>query len=235
MLHFFYMIECFHDDGHLQSCICIRFTSQNLEQGQFDVYTSFRRVTAVDGAISLNLCTAKAAGIDTVYLIDRDGSLRPPSVSTSSLATIISDGVQISKFVNATRCTSVTAGCYRYCQDTCFRSVRYEVDPSLSSKLMLKVCRVGHGATCSMFPGALRLNGNDSAGSEPRTFIAHLPILDGYSYKATFVDSTGNRVEVTPLLAQYEEHFCPVSNFAVFLDGRLPATPYTAGRTFPVL
>jgi hypothetical protein len=201
--------------------------SQTLEQGQFEVYTEFSKVTLQDGADTIDFCTAEAAGIDTIYLIDSDGGLRPSSVpKTNRRATLVSNGLQIQKFVNRTLCTAVPLGCYTYCRDTCFRSVRYELDPSNTDKIMLQVCRVGHGATCSLFAGSLRINNNENTTPEPRTFIAHLPILVGYTYKATFIDNQGRRVMPTVIRAQYEESLCPdSSNFAVYLDGKLPSPP----------
>ena len=130
------------------------------------MYTDFKGVTLQDGANSINFCTAANAGIDTIYLIDRDGGLRPSSsVSTAGPATLVSNGSQIQKFVNRTKCTNVEAGCYSYCSDTCFRSVRYEVAASESQNIMLKVCRTFHGATCSLFAGSLRANSSTNAAA----------------------------------------------------------------------
>lgn len=130
-------------------------------------------------------------------------------------------------FANHTKCTAVAAGCYSYCRDTCFRSVRYEVDAAASAGLTLKVCRLGHGKTCAYFAGGLRVNENVNAVADPRTFIAHLPLLVGYTYKAIFVDSSDQRVQITPLLSQYEESFCPAGDYTVYLDGNEPDAPYT--------
>lgn len=194
---------------------------QTLEQGQFELYTSFQGVTLKDGADSMSFCAADDAGIDTVYLIDLDGGLRPSSVSTSGRATLVSNGPQIQKFVDLSKCTAVTAGCYSYCRDTCFRSVRYEVAASGSEKYMLKVCKNGDSSNCALFAGSRRSNSPNS--SEPRTFIAHVPV--GMTYNAVFLDNTGQAIQVPSVLAQYENSLCAGGEFAVYLDGTLPGTP----------
>ena len=183
-------------------------------------------MTLQDGAESINFCDADAAGIDTVYLIDLDGRLKPSSVSTSGPATLVSNGPNIQKFVNATKCTAVTPGCYKYCQDTCFRSVRYEVEQSGTQNYMLKVCKNGDSVNCALFAGSLRENPNRDAYLDPRTFIAHLPV--GSTYNAVFLDNSGQEVTPSSLLAQYEQSLCPSGEFEVSLGGALPGPPPTA-------
>jgi len=195
-------------------------SSQTLEQGQFELYTSFQGINLQDGAESINFCTAADDGIDTIYLIDQDGSLRPASVPTTGPATLVSNGPQIKKFVESGKCTEVTAGCYSYCHDTCFRSVRYEVEVPGTANYMLKVCRSGDSAECALFAGSLRDNPNRNA-NDRRTFIAHLPV--GSTYNAVFLNNSGNEIELSSAVAEYEESFCPGGEFEVSLHGELPA------------
>jgi hypothetical protein len=119
-----------------------------------------------------------------------------------------------------TKCTYVDSGCYNYCQDTCFRSVRYSYEGPGQANLMLKVCKIGESSQCSSFPGGRR--GRVGA----HEYIAHLPV--GFSYNAILLDSAGHNIESGSLVESYEDSSaCPEGTFNVEYIGPLPMTPKT--------
>lgn len=173
----------------------------------------------MDGAPeSINLCDANNARtpIDDIYFVDQDGSLAPPSLTQkpSGYSTLMFNGENIRRFTNNQLCSTVEGGCYTYCRDTCFQSVRIEVDPQGTENLALEVRRRGHGGT-AVFRGARRANGNRGAASEPRTFIAHLPTKEFYN--ARFINRNGMEVRPTVRSIEYEDSLCSKDdNFQIF-------------------
>ena len=169
----------------------IRMDSFTLKQGAFEVYTAFSNMFVEDGAAFIDLCTAQASGImDSVYLMDLDGSLAPQSVTTSGPGALVSNGPKMMTFVDPDQCTEIVQGCYQYCRETCFQSIRYEVDPTGTENYKLQVCeRDGPATACIEMTWSKRYNGNKPYGDEPRTFLVHLP---SGNYDAVFLDESGS-------------------------------------------
>lgn len=200
--------------------------------GLFEFYTSFKNIALPDGAESIDMCIVESEDVNMAYIVDVDGNLRPKSVSTTGPSTLLaSDGGQLLKFVDTTKCTDVAVGCYSYCQETCFRSVRYTVTGAGQENYRLKVCLQGDNSQCTLFTGGRR--GNDG----PHVYAAHLPV--GKSYDAVFVDSTNSVITPDTLEAQYEESFCPTTGangeFQIAMLGNLPlaAPPVVASLAAP--
>jgi hypothetical protein len=191
------------------------FTLQTLKQGLFEFYTSFKNTKNTDGPDSINFCSALAGGIKMMYFIDLDGSLKPSQVSTSGPATLLgSNSGQLSTFVDSSKCTNVAAGCYSYCTDVCFRSMRYEVSIVNKVNPTLKVCRRDNRSICTQFPGGQR-------SGETLAFIAHLPV--GRMYDAVFVDGNGVEFAAAAVTENVEPSLCPSGGiFGVQLYSSMP-------------
>lgn len=174
-----------------------------------------------DGADSINFCIVNQPVFQSMYLIDLDGTLRPSGVAAprSASTLLANDDRQLDRFVNPaiTTCTSVSAGCYQYCPNTCFRSMRYEAYINTVTNPKLKVCLRGNKSVCSLFPAGRR------ATTDPWTLTAHLP--DGQLYDAVLVDGTTlAEFSVPSVLVEVEPSFCPAgsSAFNVTLYASLP-------------
>lgn len=172
------------------------------------MYASFENLRIGDGA-GINFCKLEVGDkdqiIDTAYIIDRDGSLSPGVKSSTTTSTLLSNGASMMTFVDPEQCTTLEKGCYSYCENTCFRSVRYEVKPDTMEDYTLKVCDRNDSSKCSLFSDGTRGGPNDV-----RTFIAHLPV--GGLYDAVFLDRAGREVAPAEGEFAFDEDFCPPSS-----------------------
>ena len=201
----------------------IRMDSFTLKQGVFEVLTTFTDMNVEDGASFIDFCTAQDSGIlDCIYLMDLDGSLAPESISTSGPGALVSNGPKMLTFVDPDRCTEIVQGCYQYCRETCFQSIRYEVDPTGTENYKLKVCARGGPATaCIEMTWSKRFNGNKPYGDEPRTFLVHLP---SGNYDAVFLDESGSEAWPSYVSRHDEREVCIAS-----VDVAIIAPPTTMG------
>jgi hypothetical protein len=200
-------------DDHVRelSRFCDRLltTPQNLEQGQFEHFTSLHGVRMSDeDKASLSFCDLVGTDIETVYLVDLDGSLSPPGVDSTTASVLLSNGRNIQKFVDPSKCAEVPNGCYTYCKDTCFRSIRYEIEGPETAGYELKICDAKNSQDCAFFYGSRRVNGNRNGHLDPRTFIAHVPV--GRNYEGTFMTNTGAVYRPTNLKITLEDNLCPI-------------------------
>ena len=147
----------------------------SLKQGGFEVYTSFSNMLVEDGASSVDFCFAAAGGVNSVFLVDLDGSLAPTSISSSGPCSLISNHPKMTSFVDAARCTLMEEACYQYCRETCFNSILYTVDTTNSNDFELKVCQRTDPSRCITMQWSKRENLADPFGDDPRNFLVHLP------------------------------------------------------------
>jgi hypothetical protein len=191
---------------------------QTLKQGLFEFYSSFQGMNVRDGVESIDMCIVNRDDFKMVYIIDRDGTLSPKKNSTQGPSTLVaSDNRELLTFANTTKCTDVIKGCYQYCAETCFRSMRYSVTGNGQESYQLKVCRRDDRSKCALFGGGRR----GTIG--PHTYIAHLPA--GFQYDAVFLDGSGQQITATTVLGELEPSFCPTGIvFDVTLFGRLPTS-----------
>ena len=56
-------------------------------------------------------------------------------------------------FVDQSKCTANLGACYNYCEDTCFRSFRFEIDPANTENYALKVCSRRNPKMCIQVKG----------------------------------------------------------------------------------
>ena len=177
-----------------------------------------------DGADSINFCIINQPTFQSMYLIDLDGTLRPSSIAAAprgASTLLANDDRQLDRFVSSSnKCTTVAAGCYQYCPNTCFRSMRYDAFTTVTSAPpQLKVCLRGNRSVCSLFPAGRR------ATTDPWTFTAHLP--DGGLYDAVFVNATTGAemaVSTNGVVQEVEPSLCPPGSatFNVTLYTSLP-------------
>lgn len=173
------------------------------EAPSFDLYTTLERVAFEKGVVPVDLCRADNRRIHDIYLLDLDGSFGPSGIPATSVATLVSNQELMLHFVDRQKCIANDVGCFQYCKDTCFRSLRYEVDPSYPIQL-LHVCKSDDPLNCVMVSGYHRTDGVDWLGRS-RAFTAHLPVGN---YNASFVDGSGN-VMWPPFIFDYvPDNFC---------------------------
>lgn len=162
-------------------------------------------MTAEGDVTPLDFCRADHQGIHDIYISASDGSLGPQRDSSAhGIATIVSNQMAMLRFVDVEKCTVNAIGCYQFCEDTCFRSVRYEVDPAAPIP-RLKVCRSDEPSVCLFISGHRRTN-DITWSTRDRVYRAHLPVGD---YTAAFVHRSGALTWPTFVVEHVEEHSCP--------------------------
>jgi hypothetical protein len=153
----------------------------------------------------IDFCSADLARIRDIYLIDLDGSLRPAgSAVTSGTSSLVSDEPNMLSFVDASKCTLNQGSCHSYCRGTCFRTIRYQVEPA--GTYQLKVCKSGSTSNCIFLSGVARTD-DPTFAKRPREFIAHLP--SGFTYDSTFVTSSGVATWPSFVDTSFDPPLCP--------------------------
>ena len=201
------------DHNALHANVChSSITLKTLKQGLFEFYTAFEKIKLADGLNSINMCVVNDQQYDLVYIIDLDGSFRPDKAVAPKVSSLVaSDNRMHLTFLDSSKCVDNTVGCYSYCHDTCFRSMRYYVEGSGQESYQLKVCRRSDHSQCSLFKGGRRDN---TVG--PHEFTAHLP--SGQLYDAVFLDGDDNEITPSKVTEVVEKTFCNTNDiFEVML------------------
>jgi hypothetical protein len=163
-----------------------------------------------DGLDTINMCVINDPEYDLLYIIDLDGTFRPnPAIAPTVSSLVASDNQMHLTFLNPSKCVVNTVGCYSYCHDTCFRSMRYYVEGSGQESYKLKVCSRTDHSRCSLFKGGRR------GDVGPHEFTAHLP--SGQLYDAIFLDGDGNEITPSTVSEVVEKTFCTSGMFEVLL------------------
>ena len=127
--------------------------------------STFERTQLPEGPSFVDMCLIESETFDMLYINDMNANLRPASM-TSALKTsatlIASDNSELLKFVNPTKCVSVPEGCYSYCRDTCFRTMRFEVAGLASWKV--KLCIQGQPSVCVLYKAGRRFEADGRDG-----------------------------------------------------------------------
>ena len=167
--------------------------------GTFDWFTTLERVSFANQPVLVDFCSANTAGIVDAYLTDLDGSAKPLG-HTAGPGSIVSSSPIMTAFVDPLKCTENSEGCYTYCSH-CFRSVRFDVDPTGTEGLFLVVESKTTGEKIWV-EGYLDLEKKGSSIANTRVFYAHLP---NDEYEASF------SVWPTFVKQTYEDKLCPES------------------------
>jgi hypothetical protein len=120
-------------------------------------------------------------------------------------------------FVDEKKCTANPKGCYNYCEETCYRSYRFEIDPANTENYSLQVCSRINPRLCTRAKGyQKRADLKDFILGDNRVYFAHLPVG---SYDAVFLDPAGERMWPSFVLFSEDERTCdtPFPNDAVKL------------------
>ena len=172
----------------------------------FDLYSSFQAISFEKDADKISFCDANAVNV-TAFYTDLDGSFSSKLNPVRKPSTIMSNVPSMLQFVDKTKCFTDEENCYSYCEDTCFRGIRYHVDPAGTEDYLLKVCSKDQPRSCVEFPGYFR--GRDpTTSSRHRMFNAYLPA--GKKYTAVFVDQNGDQVWPSYVNEHYQmDEICP--------------------------
>lgn len=194
---------------------------QTLKQGIFESMSTFDNINLPDGPPNIDMCLIESSTFDMLYVNDLNGNFRPSTMTTTSTgpATLIaSDNNELLKFVDQRKCVYVSTGCYWYCRDTCFRSLRVDVVGPGQDNYKLKVCVQNVTPEKCTYYRAGRRSGTES------TIMAHLPVT--LRYTAVVVDSTLKVIVPTLQDPYFEENKCGTSTFAVSLVGQVGSIPF---------
>ena len=109
-------------------------------------------------------------------------------------------------FVDKKKCTANPKGCYNYCEGTCFRSFRFEVDPANTENYSLQVCSKANSKLCTRAKGYQKKEElKDFIAGDNRVYFVHVPVG---SYEAIFLDPGGNRMWPSFVLFSEEDLTC---------------------------
>lgn len=173
------------------------------------------------------MCLINQGPFDMLYINDLNGNFHPTNNGNGLPGTLVaSDSNVLLKFVTPTsKCTSVSAGCYSYCRDTCFRTLRVEVSGTSQSTWKLKVCVRGTTPqVCVLYKAGRR------ADTGPHTIMAHVPT--GQLYDAWIVNSLGQTVRPNLQVAYYDSNQCGTTRrFDIALAGQVGTIPFTPWST----
>jgi hypothetical protein len=201
------------------------FTSQTLKQGILETMSTFEHIHMPEGPSLVDMCLINSATFDMLYFNDINADFRPPSMkiaSTTSATLIASDNNELLKFVNPSKCVSVPEGCYSYCRDTCFRTLRFEILGLASWRV--KLClQDSSPSLCVMYKAGRR-------GGVEYSIMVHAPV--GQSYIATIVDKTGKTVVPKLQKVFFEQNNCGGTRFQVSVAGQDNAIPFVPWSDF---
>jgi len=192
----------------------------SLKQGGFEVPTTFSSMNITEGGV-IDFCDAQNVGID-FYLTDLDGTLAPSSNPTAGPGVLISNGLEMTTFVEPTKCVEIPGGCYQNCRDTCFQSINFEVNAAESEDYSLKVCQRGNPTRCIEVSGSQRYHASNPYLDYPRSFFVHLPPGE---YDAVFLDAI--RDETLPSFVRQLDDGLPCEGSP--LDVAVIVPPITPG------
>lgn len=185
--------------------------------------TTFKNTRLVGGAPLVDMCIINDDTFDMLYVNDLNGNFHPTNNGNGVPGTLVAnDNNQLLKFVIPTsKCTSVPSGCYSYCRDTCFRTLRINVDDYTQTGYKLKVCIRGvTPQVCTTF------NGGRRDGQTTYTMMAHMPM--GQLYDAMIVNENGNLIIPTQsYTVNFEDNQCGTSKqFGLTLAGYVGTIPF---------
>lgn len=181
--------------------------------GSFDYFTSVSGISVEEGNVPVSMCTAsRTSGVNNIYVMDLDSSLRPQSSQYGGVSAIVSLHPSMTTFIEQSKCVSRPEQCYAYCENTCLRTVTYAVNLAETADLKLRVCR-GQDE-CISVDGAFyeKTQRNEletiieNTGFDDRRFFS--VTLPQGSYRATFLNSDNRESWPDFVEETYEDRLC---------------------------
>jgi len=136
------------DNNECSSSFPVGFRTAEVRDSHWDYLTSYDNVTfkddrggnlidgcSVSGSIS---STATTGGVRDVVITDVGGSSHPSMIDNVGPGSFVSSTVQMTTFAKGT-CTRYSSMCLTYCEETCLRTVRFNVDQYLTDKWTMNV------------------------------------------------------------------------------------------------
>ena len=203
-----YMFHILKPEIFLNIWICFLFSDPlQIRTGQFNAFSTFRGITIEDQTNAISLCDAERANIDDIFFTDLDGSLfLPTDRNVIAPAALVSNSASMMTFVDEKKCTANPRGCYNYCEGTCYRSYRFEIDPANTENYSLQICSRANAKLCTRVKGYQKYKDlKDFIVGDNRVYYAHLPVG---SYEAVFRDPSGERMWPSFVLFSQEEITC---------------------------
>jgi len=208
----------FNDTGCTDSAVF--WADDEVRIGSWDYWTSLEE-SKVEGASEghiANFCRAVNVGIADSYIIDKNsafgeafGSLDGPS----TIMTYTNTNTKMQTFVEPTLCHDYPENCFSYCENTCLRTVTYRVDPAMSEKHKLKICKKNDLQNrCEIFNSWYNPDTKDR-------FRIFSPALPTGSYSAEFLDELDQVTWPRGLNITYETDMC---NGGGLLEGDIELT-----------
>jgi hypothetical protein len=191
------------------------FCSQ-IRRGSFDYFTTLMDISLTPGTKPITLCRAKEVGVTDIYIVDTDSSLHPDGTSSfTGTSTIMSDSVQMTTFLNPDKtCTLLPEECYLYCEDTCLRTVTYEIDPAATENYRLQVCSATNASHCIEVGASFYYEMEDTAqetlieNSEDDKYRYLSVSVPPGTYDAKIMDESGSVAWPSFVKETYEDVLC---------------------------
>lgn len=166
----------------------------------FDNFIQIKNMTADSNASAPCLCTFEDLEVQDVAIADLDSSMHPDGQNAfDGVSSIVSDYPYMKAFAGGD-CKSNADKCFAYCENTCLRTVTFDVSPYETEDVMMVVTDIDSNKTAS-FPGNFELSKTTVNGMlvpdvyhntfhyDVRKFSLVLP---AGKYSAKFVDKDGN-------------------------------------------
>jgi hypothetical protein len=165
--------------------------------GNFDYWTTVEGVQIDDDEISpLHFYFLKAAlnGIRNVYLTDLDSSMKPKGSSASGTSSVVSDTLEMTTFLETSRCESFPDRGFLYCIDTCLRTVTFATSPAETDAFVLRLSARSDPNLFFDYPGRYNYESDDGellemSNTEIRKFRYFSASIPSGDYVASFLDS----------------------------------------------
>ena len=148
------------------------------KDSHWDVSSSLKNVSITDArSLYINGCTAASINVNDVVITDIDGSLNSDSSQTTvGPSTIVSSKSYMTTFAPGT-CTDLPDQCLSYCENTCLRTVAFQIDHGNTEDFTL-VVKNADGTKSIEVPGSMEEHSNPFYNNLPdryRVFSASLP------------------------------------------------------------
>jgi len=196
----------FNDTGCTDSAVF--WADDEVRRQSWDYWTTLEdsKVEGASEGYIANFCRAVNVGILDSYIIDKDSAFGDAFGSSiegsSTIMTYTNTNKKMQSFVEPTLCHDYPENCYSYCENICLRTVTFRVDPALSDKTKLKICKKDDPQNrCEIFNSWYNTNTGDR-------FRIFSPVLPAGSYVAKFLNELNQSIWPRGLNITYETDMC---------------------------